>query len=148
MNSYLAHEERERLIQAAQNVAKTAYAPYSQFRVGAAILGEQAIHIGSNVENASYGLSLCAERAALSTAIAQGEQKIRAIAIACIDATESQGIHELLPCGACRQWLVELAYDAEIVIVGTNLVRSFKVNDLMPMLFQLQKFSPDSSDKM
>lgn len=137
MKSHLSLEERNSLIQAARDVAKTAYAPYSQFRIGAAVLGERAIHVGANVENASYGLSLCAERVALSTAVAQGDRKIQAIAIASTDAIDDRGIRKLLPCGVCRQWLIELARDAEIIIVGPDHTETFTVNQLMPMPFEV-----------
>ncbi len=140
MNKPLSLEERQKLWDAAQEVAKLAYAPYSRFRVGAAILAKSGIYTGVNVENASYGLTLCAERTAFAKAISEGERDFRAIAIACIDATDiDQNIHEFLPCGACRQWMVEFAKDAEIVICGTN--RIFQVEELMPMAFQLKKLS-------
>jgi cytidine deaminase len=139
MTSQVTTEERSRLIQAALNAAETAYAPYSKFRVGAAALGEQMIHIGSNVENSSYTVGLCAERAALSAAVAQRDGEIRALAVACIDALDSSGINELLPCGACRQWFVELAPDAEIIIVGNDNTKSFTVEELMPLPFRLEK---------
>lgn len=138
MKNPLSLEERQQLCSAAQEVAKLAYAPYSKFRVGAAILAKGGIYTGVNVENASYGLSLCAERAAFAKAISEGERDFRGIAVACIDATEAeQNIQEFLPCGACRQWMVEFAKDAEIVICGVN--RIFWVEALMPMAFQLGK---------
>ena len=138
MNTSLSLHERQQLCEAAQNVAIHAYAPYSKFRVGAAILGGHGIYTGANVENASYGLTLCAERAAFAKAISEGERAFRAIAVACIDATEiEQNIQEFMPCGACRQWMVEFARDAEIIICGAN--RIFRVEELLPMAFQLGK---------
>jgi cytidine deaminase len=123
------------LCQAAREVAKLAYAPYSKFRVGAAILGEKGVYIGTNVENASYGLALCAERSAFASAIALGERKFHAIAIACIDAPNPQDVASMTPCGACRQWLAELAPKAEIIICGCD--RSFTIEELLPMSFRL-----------
>ena len=128
----LTDDEREELLRAAFAVAENAYAPYSNFRVGTAVLGERATDTGVNVENASYGLAICAERSALAAAIAAGEKKIRGIAIACIDAAADSAAG--LPCGACRQWILELAPHAEILILGKN--RSFRIEELLPQPFQ------------
>ena len=137
MKSFLSTVERDRVIEAAREAAKSAYAPYSRFRVGAAVLAGKAIYVGANVESASYGLSLCAERAALAAAIAQGARSIRAVAVACIDAGSEQGPNELVPCGACRQWMVELAPEAEVILCGTEQTRVFSVEELMPLPFRL-----------
>ena len=128
----LTDAEREELLRSASAVAEKAYAPYSNFRVGTAILGERATYTGVNVENASYGLAICAERSALAAAIAAGEKKIRGIAIACVDASADSSAG--LPCGACRQWMFELAPYAEILILGKN--RSFRIEELLPRPFQ------------
>jgi cytidine deaminase len=133
----LTFKEKEKLCQAAQEVAQLAYAPYSKFRVGAAILGQTNIYLGTNVENASYGLGLCAERAAFANAITQGEKNFRAIAIACIDAENKQDLASLMPCGACRQWIAELAATAEILICGCD--RSFSLDEILPFFFHLKK---------
>ena len=124
--------EREDLLRAASEAAEKAYAPYSNFRVGTAVLGERATYTGVNIENASYGLAICAERAALAAAVTAGEKKIRGIAIACIDASPDSSAG--LPCGACRQWILELAPQAEILILGKS--RSFGIEDLLPLPFQ------------
>ncbi len=137
MAAHVSTGNRQRLIAAAREAAQSAYAPYSRFRVGAAVLGEQGIHIGTNVENASYGLALCAERAALAAAVSNGDRQISAVAIACIDASSEQDLSELLPCGACRQWMAELCRDAEIIICGAESVHIFSVEELLPMPFQL-----------
>ena len=134
-------EERHNLAQAARDVARNAYADYSHFRVGAAVLGEHGTYTGVNVENASYPVGLCAERAALAAAIGNGERNIRAIAVACIDATTTD-VHELAPCGACRQWFAELAPNAEIVISGNDFERSFTAEELLPLPFRLKKPAP------
>ncbi|MBF2022781.1 MAG: cytidine deaminase [Hydrococcus sp. C42_A2020_068] len=134
--SQLSSQEREKLCQAAREVARLAYAPYSKFRVGAAILGQRGIYVGTNVENASYGLTLCAERSAFASAIARGERKFQAIAIACIDAPNPEEIESITPCGACRQWIAELAATAEIIICGCD--RSFGIEDLLPLSFRLE----------
>ena len=128
----LSGEERAQLLRTASEVAARAYAPYSKFRVGTAVLGEKGIYTGVNVENASYGLAICAERSALAAAVAAGEKEIRGIAIACVDAATDSSAG--LPCGACRQWMLELAPRAEILILGKD--RSFRIDDLLPRPFQ------------
>jgi cytidine deaminase len=133
----LTPEEREDLCDKAREVAHSAYAEYSDFRVGAAVLGERGIYTGVNVENSSYGLSLCAERAALANAIAHGDRRLRGIAVACINAPANGFSPSLLPCGACRQWLAELAPEAEIIIAGSDHV--YHLDELMPLSFQLEK---------
>ena len=97
----------EELLNKAKEVSKNSYSPYSKFKVGAAVLYESnKIYCGVNVENVSYGITLCAERTAISSAIAQGEKtKIKAIAV------YSPNQKNCLPCGACRQWLAEFAPD-------------------------------------
>jgi cytidine deaminase len=131
----LSPSERDDLIEKARAIAQAAYAPYSKFRVGAAILGEKAVYLGTNVENASYGLCLCAERSALSAAIAAQDLSIRAITIACIDADPSSPLNHFMPCGACRQWISELAPHAVILIAGFS--RHFSIEELLPEGFRL-----------
>lgn len=128
--------DRRRLADVARTAAESAYAPYSKFRVGSAVLAEDGrIFPGCNVENASYGLCLCAERNALSTAIAAGARKFTAVAVACIDASAELGLNGRMPCGACRQWLLELTPDAELIIAGEE--RVFTVRELLPHGFEL-----------
>lgn len=126
---------RQSLAAAARRAAEQAYAPYSKFRVGAAVLSERGMFTGCNVENASYGLCLCAERTALATAIAAGARQFCAVAVACLDANASLGLKGRTPCGACRQWLLELAPDAEVIIDGDE--RIFTVQELLPHGFEL-----------
>jgi cytidine deaminase len=103
-------EQRMALIQAAMDIRERAYAPYSNYAVGAAILlADGRILTGVNVENASYGLSMCAERTAVFKAVSKGYQKILAIAV----ATDNAGS----PCGACRQVLTEFAGDVPVYLV-------------------------------
>lgn len=127
--------ERAKLLGLARNAAHSAYAPYSRFRVGAAVLAIGGTYTGTNVENASSGLSLCAERVALSVAVAGGERIIRAIAVACIDAKPDGAQGELMPCGACRQWMAELAPEALVLVSGVE--KAFAVGELMPTPFCL-----------
>lgn len=125
----------ESLLAAARATARNAHAPYSHFRVGAAVLTEQGVFTGCNVENASYGLCLCAERVALGSAIAAGARQIAAVAVTCLDARTGLGLSGRTPCGACRQWLLELAPAAEVWIDGET--RPFTVSELLPHGFQL-----------
>jgi cytidine deaminase len=105
----ITKEQKEELIAAACAVRSHAYAPYSRYRVGAAILLDDGrIVTGVNVENASYGLSICAERTAVFKAVSEGAQEITAVAI----CTENGGS----PCGACRQVLVEFAGDIPVLL--------------------------------
>jgi len=101
--------ENENLLQLAKEASKNSYSPYSNFPVGAAVLYENGkIYTGCNVENASYGLSLCAERNAMSSAIANKEgSKIKAIAV----FSPCQTL--CMPCGACRQWISEFCINEE-----------------------------------
>ena len=127
--------DNQELLQAARQVAINAYAPYSKFRVGAAVLSKSGkIYVGTNVENASYSLSICAERVALAKAIADGEKDLIKIAIACIDSQEEL-LSTRMPCGACRQWIQELAPNAEILILDSS--KTFYISDLLPIAFDL-----------
>jgi len=125
-----------RHLQAFAREARTrAWAPYSRFYVGAAVLvGDGTIVVGCNVENASYGLTICAERVAISSAIAQGHSRFEAI---CISLNECA-----LPCGACRQFLVEFNPDMLILLDDVNrpddqLPEVVSVKELLPRAFRL-----------
>ena len=123
----------EELIDKAKEASKNAYAPYSNFRVGACVLAESGnIYCGCNFENASYGLSICAERNAIGTAIANGEKKIKAIAI------YSPNMYNCTPCGACRQVINEFKTDETVVItVAGDEIITRKIGDLLPEVFEL-----------
>jgi cytidine deaminase len=145
---------RERLITAARIAARQAYAPYSRFRVGAVVVVETSNGLrmvsGANVENASYGLALCAERSALASACAlesasrpdgaplrmMGAPRITHVAVACLDAPEDGAIEERMPCGACRQWLAELAPEALYYVDGVE--GALQLPDLLPQPFSLR----------
>jgi cytidine deaminase len=127
--------EREMLLLLARDVAQRAYCPYSHFRVGAAVVAGDQVYVGVNIEIASYGLTLCAERSALAAAISAGASPITHVAVACIDAPEEASIGERAPCGACRQWLADLAPAALIYIDG--VAQDFRVPDLLPYAFSL-----------
>lgn len=125
-----AHEVRK-LIEAALEARQRAYAPYSRFAVGAALLGEDGrIVTGCNVENAVYPLGLCAERTALVRAVAEGCRHFRAIAI----VADSPGV--CTPCGACRQTLAE--FGEELIVVMANVqgsVETAPLRELLPKAF-------------
>ena len=127
--------ERETLLSLARDAAHRAHCPYSHFRVGAAVVAGDQVYVGVNIEIASYGLTLCAERSAIAAAISAGATLITHIAVACIDAAENASIGERTPCGACRQWLADLAPTAIITIDG--IAQDFRVPDLLPHAFSL-----------
>lgn len=129
----------QNLLQEAKNASLNTYSPYSNFPVGACVLCESGkIYSGCNIENASYGLSLCAERNAISTALAQGEKtKIKAIAI------YSPKQKRCMPCGACRQWLAEFALDGEetkIILEDDNdKISVLNMDEIFPFGFKFEK---------
>ena len=124
------------LLDAARRAAGGAYCPYSRFRVGAAIRAGGAIFTGANVENASYGLTVCAERVAAFAAVLAGARAFEAIAVACVDAPEGAGPGLLMPCGACRQVLAEFAGPETPVLV--DRAGEFTLEDLLPLAFRLR----------
>lgn len=120
-----------KLLEAALAARENAHAPYSHFKVGAAIEDASGrIHTGCNVENASYGLTMCAERVAIFKALSEGARSFVRVAV----AADTEQLTP--PCGACRQLLWEFCRDAEIVLV--NLARkteTFRMRDLLPRAF-------------
>ncbi len=125
------------LIAAALAARQRAYAPYSHFEVGAALLGEDGrIFTGCNVENASYGLTICAERGAVMSAVAAGCRAWSAIAV----ATRGGGT----PCGACRQVLAEFAQTLPVLVIDVNRpdqVRELRLEELLPERFERRIWS-------
>jgi cytidine deaminase len=122
------------LIAAARAVREHAYAPYSGFRVGAAIRARSgAVYVGCNVENASYGATVCAERAAIFAMVAAAERAFSAIAI----YTESDEL--TMPCGMCRQVLYEFAEDAHVVVANGRRSRVAPFGSLLPEPFVLER---------
>ncbi len=129
-------KSNEDLLELAKEVSKRAYCNYSKFPVGACVLYSNGnYYLGCNVENSSYGLSLCAERNAISTAIAAGEKSnIVKIAI------YSPSSKKCFPCGACRQWLqeFELGQNIEIILEDDDLnCCIYRLNDIFPYSFGL-----------
>lgn len=128
-------DQRQTLLHKAREARANAHAPYSLFRVGAAVLTEDgSIFQGVNVENASYGLTVCAERNAVFTAVTAGHKHIRAVAV----YTGVEGRHGAVPsCGACLQVLAEFMDDDGVIILGNG--ESFTLRGLLPMPFRLKK---------
>ncbi len=124
----------------ANDAMKNSYAPYSNYNVGAVLLTKNGnIYKGSNVENASYSLTNCAERTAIFSAVASGEKEFEAICI--VGGKNGVIIDYAMPCGACRQVLSEFC-DAEFkVYVGTdeNNIKEFKLGELLPFSFNKSK---------
>lgn len=126
--------EYQELMNKAKKVSKNAYVKYSKFKVGACILTEGGkIYEGCNFENSSYGLTICAERNAVGSAIADGENKIAAIAI------YSPKMYDCLPCGACRQVLHEFETEngMDIITLGKEDIIVRKLDELLPQGFDL-----------
>ena len=129
----MSQESFERAIQLACQMRDRAHAKYSNFRVGAAVLTESGkIFGGCNIENVSYGLTMCAERVAIHNAVAAGETRLAALAVA------TPGGHA--PCGACRQVAAEFCADLVILLVDVDrqgAISQVKLRDLLPARFEL-----------
>jgi cytidine deaminase len=126
----LSQEQKADLVRIAKDVRKWAYAPYSKYKVGAALLTESGkVYEGVNVENAAFPVTNCAERTAVFTAVANGETKFRAIAV----VTENGGA----PCGSCRQVLAEFGTDILVITADEheNIVSEKKLIELLPGAF-------------
>jgi len=122
------------LLNKAKEASQNAYATYSNFAVGACVLGESGrTYIGCNIENSSYGLTICAERSAIANAIANGEKSILAVAIF------SPNVENCLPCGACRQVIFEFQKDKEVEVItqSEDGYKTTKINQLLPDGFKL-----------
>lgn len=126
----LSDEQRDKLISLAQEVRKNAYAPYSNYAVGSALLTDSgAFYEGANVENAAYSTSICAERSAIFNAVSNGERKIVALAV----VTHNAGS----PCGACRQVLSEFGEDVLVLVVNEKgeVILETSLRDFLPHSF-------------
>jgi len=135
MKTKVSATERERLLRAARQVMKKAYAPFSKFRVGAAILTSKGqTFVGCNVENSSYGMTNCAERTAIFSAIAKDgpDLEIQAVAVA-----NDHGV-PCSPCGACRQVIYEFGPHAVVFYQGEKGAKQSLIADLLPEGFRLK----------
>ncbi|PYX24515.1 MAG: cytidine deaminase [Acidobacteria bacterium] len=131
----VSSKQREQLLRAARRVTKNAYAPYSNFRVAAAILTSKGeTFAGCNVENASYGMTNCAERTAIFSAIAAAGPKLEIRAVAVVNA---QGV-PCSPCGACRQVIYGFDPDAVVFFPDTGGWKEAHITELLPEGFRLK----------
>lgn len=133
----LTNDLRHTLVQSALEARKWAYAPYSGYQVGAALLTASGrIYDGVNVENAAYPATICAERVAVFKAVSEGERVFRAIAI----VTDNGGA----PCGSCRQVLAEFGLETTVLLADTrgNILEELSMKDMLP-----RPFTPEDLDK-
>ena len=122
-----------KLADLAKEIAQKAYAPYSNFRVGAALISESGnIYTGCNIENAAYPATICAEDVAVFKAISEGETKIDSIAVACIDAESDSAI---FPCGLSRQRLSEFNTDY-VIVVQKDTFKKYTFDEILPFDFK------------
>lgn len=124
----------QELLEKAKEASENAYAPFSKFKVGACVLTKnQNTYSGCNVENSSFGLTICAERNAITTAVANGETEFTAIAI------YSPNQKNCTPCGACRQFIYEFQknVDIEIIVEDETTCKTYKMSELLPAGFHL-----------
>ncbi len=123
------------LVAAARAAAQRAYVPYSRFRVGAALAGPFGVICGCNVENASFGMTICAERTAIVSAVAAGHRRFERIAIALPDSPPGAPPTAFMPCGACRQVMAEFV-DAAFPVLIDGL-GAFRFDEIFPWPFVL-----------
>lgn len=127
-------DENKKLYEMALKAKEFAYAPYSGFKVGAAVLTDDGIvFLGSNIENSSYGATVCAERVALFKAVSEAKRNIIKIAI----ASDTEDF--TYPCGMCRQVINEFMPEGEIILGNGSEIKVYKVSELMPHGFVLKK---------
>ena len=138
MAKRITQRQWRELVDAALSARKHAYAPYSRFKVGAALLGSDGkIYPGCNVENATYGATICAERTAITTAVAQGVRAFDALAV--VTPANPPGA----PCGICRQMLVEFCVDIPIRLANPSgeIIRT-KLSTMLPSAFRWKGVKP------
>jgi len=139
-------EDGDRLVEAARYARSFAHAPYSGFHVGAAVMTEdgETVATGCNVENASFGATLCAERAAIAAAVLEGARDIAALALS-LESSRGEPVEKRTPCGICRQVLAEFGSDATVIYLDNGPSRDGPVHgdalglaDLLPLRFRLE----------
>lgn len=124
--------DNKELINLAYEIMENAYAPYSNFKVGAAVYAAGKVYTGCNIENTSYGATICAERCAISKAVSDGNLGIEKIAIV------SSSHDFTMPCGICRQVMAELMEDGIVIVTDDNEIKELKVNELIPATFSFK----------
>lgn len=129
----ISKEKMRELYDKAEGISRNTYSPYSAFPVGAAVLtSDGSVYLGTNVENASYGLTICAERVAICNAITDGKKNITAIAIYAKNG-------DATPCGACRQFIVEFGSDIEVVYSHEGELVCQQISGLLPVSFSKEE---------
>ena len=124
--------KKNHLIEKAKEVSRKAYAPYSNYKVGAALLTKSGkVYTGCNIENSSYGLTTCAERTAIFKAVSEGEMEFEEMVI------YADSPHLPTPCGACRQVLSEFGPELKIMIVSSKEQLVTSISELLPLAFKL-----------
>lgn len=134
----LTNKIRQKLVRAAQDARQWAYAPYSHYTVGAALLTSSGrIYDGVNVENAAYPTGICAERVAVFNAVSEGEREFEAIAVVTVNGGT--------PCGACRQVLAEFGLDTIVLLANADgeIVCESSVGELLPGAFRPNDLQPE-----
>ena len=125
----ISKEKIHELYEKAKEISRNTYSPYSKFPVGAAVLtSDGSVYLGTNVENASYGLTICAERVAICNAVTEGKKNITTIAIYAENG-------DATPCGACRQFISEFGSDIEVVYSCKGELVSQQISSLLPASF-------------
>lgn len=125
-------DENNKLYEMAVKAKEYAYAPYSNFKVGAALLtSDGMVFLGNNIENASYGATICAERVAIFKAVSEAKKNIVKIAIA------SDSNDFTYPCGMCRQVINEFMPEGEIILGNSKEIKVYKISELLPNAFKL-----------
>ncbi len=126
-------DENKQLYEMALKAKEYAYAPYSKFKVGAAVLtSDGMVFLGNNIENSSYGATICAERVAVFKAVSEAKKNIVKIAI----ASDTEDF--TYPCGICRQVICEFMPDGEIILGNGSDIKVYKVSELLPDAFKLK----------
>ena len=133
-----------RMLKVARAAARNSYSPFSDFKVGAAVLADDGrVYAGANVENSSFGLTVCAERVAIFKAVSAGEHEIKAVAVFAESpnsqlATRDSSLASLTPpCGACLQVISEFAENPEIVLSNGRTTKTYHLKELLPLGFRL-----------
>ena len=130
----MTKSSQARMLRVARAAAKNAYTPFSKFGIGAAVLTSKGrIFSGCNIENSSYGLTICAERVAIFKAVSAGEREIKAVLVYADTAKPTP------PCGACLQVISEFSENPEIVLTNGRSTKAYRLKELLPLGFRLAR---------